>query len=79
MVRETIVWKECARKDLTILCLRTPKKRNEGSERFVVPPNSMAGGLFCILFKAQDDEAKTVVKTDSTGEFICCLVQSPRQ
>ena len=29
----------------------------------------MAGGLFCILFKAQDDEAKTVVKTDSTGEL----------
>ena len=27
----------------------------------------MAGGVVCILYEAQDDEAKAVVKTDSTG------------
>ena len=32
-VRETFVLKECARKDLTIPCLRTLKKRIEGSKR----------------------------------------------
>ena len=28
------------------------------------------------MFEAQDDEAKTVVKTDSTGEFFCVLFEA---
>ena len=36
-----------------------PPKRELGDQSIVVPPKSMGGNL-CILFKAQDDEAKRV-------------------
>ena len=37
-----------------------PQKENWEIRAIIVPPKSMGGNLFCILFKAQDDEAKRV-------------------
>ena len=53
-----------------------PQKENWGIWAIVVPPNSMAGGFVCILYEAQDDEAKAVVKTDSTGDLFVVLFEA---
>ena len=44
-----------------------PQKENWEIKEIVVPPKSMGGNL-CILFKAQDDEAKRVFMSCSKSK-----------